>query len=141
MKKRVMCFGTFDLLHPGHLFFLQKARAQGDELFVIIARDARRAKISGSAPVHSEKERQIMIEALKPVTKAILGDKKDMLVPLKKYKPAVVVLGHDQTVGVAPLMAWAAAQKNPPKIIQLTAYKRSKYSSSGIKKILCQEKK
>ena len=37
---RVLATGTFDLLHPGHVYFLTQARAMGDELFVIVARDS-----------------------------------------------------------------------------------------------------
>jgi len=39
MVVRVMATGVFDLLHPGHLYFLTEARKHGDELIVVVARD------------------------------------------------------------------------------------------------------
>ncbi len=41
----VMCFGTFDILHPGHLYFLRECEKYGDELIVVIARDATVEKV------------------------------------------------------------------------------------------------
>ena len=46
----VMCFGTFDTLHPGHLYFLRECRRYGDNLVVVIARDATVAKVKGKKP-------------------------------------------------------------------------------------------
>ena len=39
-RKRVMCCGTFDYLHPGHLSFIAQAAALGDDLYVVVARAA-----------------------------------------------------------------------------------------------------
>ena len=38
--KTVMTFGTFDLAHPGHIFYLNEAKKLGDKLITVIARDA-----------------------------------------------------------------------------------------------------
>jgi FAD synthetase len=38
-KKVVMTFGTFDMFHPGHRYYLSEARKEGDVLVVIVARD------------------------------------------------------------------------------------------------------
>jgi FAD synthetase len=141
MKKRVMCFGTFDIIHPGHIKFLTRARALGDELFVVVSRDERRAAIRGKTPVHTQAERMLVLSSLSAVTKAIAGKKDDILAIIKKMKPLIIALGHDQVYGVDVLQSWCASQKKPPQIVRLPAYKRSRYSTSRIKEVLCPSNK
>ncbi|MDQ5931619.1 MAG: synthetase [Patescibacteria group bacterium] len=137
MKKRVMCFGTFDIIHPGHIKFLTRARALGDELFVVVSRDERRAAIRGKTPVHTQAERVVVLSSLSAVTQALAGKKDDILAIIRKIKPSIIALGHDQVYGVDVLQSWCASQKNPPQIVRLPAYKRSRYSTSRIKEDLC----
>ena len=96
-KKIVMTAGTFDILHPGHYNTLNYAKSLGDELIVIIARDETVKKIKGRKPIIPEEQRRIMVEAIKPVDKAILGSLTDKLEPILKIKPDFIVLGPDQT--------------------------------------------
>jgi FAD synthetase len=92
--KRVVATGTFDLLHPGHLYYLHESRAYGDELHVIVARDANvRHK---PKPVNPELQRLRMVSALKPVDHARLGDPIDMFRPIWEIRPAVITIGYDQ---------------------------------------------
>ncbi|MCD4694128.1 adenylyltransferase/cytidyltransferase family protein, partial [bacterium] len=51
---KVMCFGTFDNLHLGHLFYLKEAKKFGDYLVVVIARDNNVKKIKGRCPREDE---------------------------------------------------------------------------------------
>lgn len=91
---RVLATGTFDLLHPGHVYFLNKARELGDELYVIVARDSTIAH--KPKPVIPEEQRLEMVSALRVVDKAVLGSEKDMFEPLNEIKPDIVALGYDQ---------------------------------------------
>jgi FAD synthetase len=95
MVVRVMATGVFDLLHPGHLYFLQEAKKLGDELIVVVARDqtARRLKHEPYVPEHIRRE---MVEALKPVDRAILGSATDIYSTVVSERPSVIALGHDQ---------------------------------------------
>lgn len=90
--ERVMATGTFDLIHPGHIFYLSKAKSLGNQLVVVVARDST-PKIK---PIIPEKQRKKVINSLKPVDKAILGDKKDKLKPVESLTPDKIVLGPDQ---------------------------------------------
>ncbi len=92
---RVMATGVFDLLHPGHLFFLREARALGDELVVVVARDqtARRLKHAPYVPEHLRRE---MVQALKPVDRAILGSATDIYQTVVEERPDIIALGYDQ---------------------------------------------
>jgi len=94
MKRRVVATGTFDIIHPGHVTFLREAKKLGDELIVIVAREKNvRHK---PKPVVPEEQRRKVVEAIKYVDKAILGDEEDMFKPIMELKPDVIVLGHDQ---------------------------------------------
>ena len=94
MKRRVVATGTFDIIHPGHIAFLREAKKLGDELIVIVAREKNvRHK---PKPVVPEEQRRRVVEAIKYVDKAILGDEEDMFRPIMELKPDVIVLGHDQ---------------------------------------------
>ncbi len=92
--KKVVATGTFDIIHPGHIRFLEEAKKLGDYLVVIVARE-KNVKHKPK-PVIPEEQRRRVVEALKPVDEAILGDENDIFKPIERIKPDVIVLGYDQ---------------------------------------------
>lgn len=92
--KRVVAQGTFDILHPGHVYYLQEARKMGDELHVIVARGSNVTHKAG--PVIPDNQRVEMVAALESVDQAHLGHPDDIFVPVEEIGPDVIVLGHDQ---------------------------------------------
>jgi FAD synthetase len=91
---RVVATGTFDLLHPGHLYYLEESRRLGDELHVIVARDANvRHK---PRPIVPEEQRLALVRALKPVDAARLGDTEDMFRPIEELRPGIITIGCNQ---------------------------------------------
>jgi len=93
----VLAAGVFDILHPGHIYFLEKARELGDELVVIVARDETTER-KKRRPVIPEAQRLEVVKALKPVDKAILGDLNDIFRLLPEIQPDIIALGFDQEV-------------------------------------------
>jgi FAD synthetase len=92
--RTVVAQGTFDILHPGHLHYLEDAKAMGNRLVVIIAR---RENVTHKAPpVLADRQRRDMVAALDPVDEARLGHPEDIFVPIEEIEPAVIALGHDQ---------------------------------------------
>lgn len=92
--RRVVATGTFDLLHPGHIYYLEESRGLGDELHVIVARDANvRHK---PRPVIGEAQRLKVVQALRVVDSARLGDPTDLFRPIRDIDPAVITLGFNQ---------------------------------------------
>ena len=73
MGRRVLCCGTFDYLHPGHISFLRQASRLGSELFVVVARDENVKRIKGRFPDQDEQERKARIEELDFVDDAVLA--------------------------------------------------------------------
>ena len=99
---RVMASGVFDIIHPGHISYLEQARSYGDELVVVVANDetVRRGK---HEPVTPEAMRARIVGALKPVDKAIVGGHGDLMDTVRYVRPDVIVLGYDQKFDVADL--------------------------------------
>ncbi len=91
---RVVAQGTFDILHPGHVHYLEEAAAYGDELHVIVAR--RENVTHKSKPIISDRQRREMVNALAIVDEAHLGHTEDIFIPIERIDPDVIVLGHDQ---------------------------------------------
>ncbi len=94
---RVMAVGVFDLLHAGHLHYVEQAKALGDELVVVVAHDdtVRKQK---HEPVTSQALRCRMVQGLKPVDTAIIGNPPTMPIYeiLETVKPDIIALGYDQ---------------------------------------------
>lgn len=124
--RKVVVFGTFDILHPGHLYFLEQAKKRGDYLIVVITRDERVVLEKKHQPIFNERERLIMVGTIKWVDKAALGDRAGEWRALKKLRPDVVCVGYDQNV------EWIkrCGLKKLPKIVIIKRYK--KYGSNKI---------
>lgn len=129
--KKVMCFGTFDVLHPGHLSYFRQARKYGDHLVVVVARDRVSEKIKGRRPRFDEKTRLEKIKKLEMVDKTVLGHKKDMFKIIEEEKPDLVCLGYDQEVNKDLI---EKIKKSGIEIKRMKAYKPKKYKSSLIQK-------
>lgn len=99
---RVMASGVFDIIHPGHISYLEQAKSYGDELVVVIANDdtVRRSK---HEPITPEGMRARIVGALKPVDRAIVGGHGDLLDTVRYVRPDVIVLGYDQRFDEAEL--------------------------------------
>jgi len=92
---KVMATGVFDLLHAGHLYYLQAAKDLGDELVVVVARDTT-VREKKHEPITPEEMRRMLVESLKPVDKAVLGTEGDMYDIVMELKPDIIALGYDQ---------------------------------------------
>ncbi len=87
--------GVFDVLHIGHVLTLQKARELGDVLVVVVATNETVEKRKGKKPMHDAEYRRAMVNELKPVDAAIVGEA-DWMATFARVKPDVVAFGYDQ---------------------------------------------
>ena len=96
----MLASGVFDLLHLGHVKFLEEAKKAGgknSKLLVIIARDSTVEKTKGRKPIMSENQRRALVESLKVVDEAVLGmEDFDIGNVIERSKPNVIALGYDQ---------------------------------------------
>jgi len=99
-RKIVLASGTFDLLHLGHVKYLEEAKRAGGrnaELIVIVARDSTVEKRKGKKPVISESQRRALVESLKVVDEAVLGYEVFSIEKvIQKIRPDVITVGYDQ---------------------------------------------
>src|SRR3989344_7302075 len=96
---RIMIFGTFDMLHEGHLDFFRQARslAAGPHLIVSIARDASVARVKGAPPRRTESERLVLVQGSEFVDEAVLGDESGYVEHIRRARPDIIALGYDQS--------------------------------------------
>ncbi len=93
--RKVLIAGTFDILHPGHIFLINEAAKLG-EVYVIVATDKNREKFSGKLPIISEEQRLEVIKNLKNVKEAKLGKKDNkILLAISEINPDIILLGPD----------------------------------------------
>jgi len=99
MKKKIVCSGTFDKLHTGHVKYLKESKAlvENGELIVIVARDSNSERIKGKKTLNNENKRFKRILDLDFVDKAVLGFEEDNAVErVLSLEPDIIALGHDQ---------------------------------------------
>ena len=108
-RKTVLVGGTFEIVHPGHIYFLNKAKEFGNYLVVVVARDSTVRKMK-RPPVVPEDQRLKVIASLKPVDSALLGkEQEDIIEIVKEIKPDVIVLGPDQAHDIKDLQSRISA--------------------------------
>ena len=94
---RVMAVGVFDLLHAGHLHYLEQAKELGNHLTVVVAHDET-VRMRKHEPVTSQDLRCRMVAGLKPVDHAMIGNPPSMpmydILPV--VEPNIIALGYDQ---------------------------------------------
>jgi FAD synthetase len=126
--RKVVATGTFDILHPGHLFYLTESRRLGDELYVIVARDVNVKH--KPPPILPEEQRLRMIRALKPVDHAQLGDIHDMFRPIDEIRPDVITLGYNQHFDEQELDEELRARGHSCRLVRIGRYDGAEFASS-----------
>ena len=134
--RRVVATGTFDILHPGHLYYLTESRKLGDELWVIVARDENVKH--KPRPILPEAQRLEMVAALRPVDHAILGDHTDMFRPIEEIHPDVITIGFNQYFDEENLRRQLAGRNLPADVVRIGKYADGDLASSRmiVKKIV-----
>jgi FAD synthetase len=133
---KIMVFGVFDLLHPGHISFLKQAKELGDFLVVSVARDANVKKVKKRAPVFDEEKRMDHIKQLKLAKKVILGGEKDPWPHIIKEKPDIIALGYDQKNYVGENLKLQLQKRGllKTKIVRLRPFRPEVFKSSIIRR-------
>jgi cytidyltransferase-like protein len=132
--KKVMAFGTFDIFHAGHKNYLAQAKALGDFLVVVIARDETVLRIKSEWTRNSEEERREVLEKSGLADEVVLGSLEDKYAALEKYRPSVIALGYDQVVDLPELTEQLKKRKLKAEIVRLKSFEPEKYKSSKLRK-------
>jgi len=121
---RILVFGTFDHLHPGHRYLLEEARKRG-ATSVVVARDPNVLRFKGKAPLQNEEERATAIRSAYSDLNVMLGDSSDFLAPVRAVQPELILLGYDQK-----LPPGVSEKDFPCRVERLEAFEPEKYKSS-----------
>jgi len=132
--KLVLASGTFDLLHLGHVRYLEeakKAAGKNARLLVIVARDKTVEERKGARPIMPEEHRRALVESLKVVDQAILGyEKFDIGSVIEELKPDIIAVGYDQT-GIEEQVRKAIKQRNlSVEVVRVSKFERDELDSS-----------
>ena len=134
-KKVVLASGVFDLLHLGHVKFLEDAKKAGGEnaqLIVIVARDSTVEKTKGRKPIMSEDQRLALVESLKVVDKAVLGyENLDIGEVIEDIKPDVIALGYDQAEMEQEVCSYVDKHKVNIKVVRIGKFGENSLDSSS----------
>jgi FAD synthetase len=126
--KTIVATGTFDILHPGHIFYLEESKKLGDELWVIVARE--KNVVHKPRPIVSEDQRLRVIQSLRCVDHAILGDFTDMYKPIMEINPDIITIGFNQKWSEDKLKAEMHERGISSDVVRIGEYRGSPFTSS-----------
>lgn len=102
-ERIVMANGCFDILHAGHVRYLEAARQEGDVLVVAINSDSSTRELKGRGrPVLREMDRAELVAALRAVDYVLVFEERDVRSLLRELRPDVHAKGTDYTVENVP---------------------------------------
>ena len=130
-----MCFGTFDVLHLGHLDYFRQAKQYGEHLIVVIARDKTKER-QNKEILFNEEERLTLLKELKIVDEIVLGDTEDHFKVIKENMPDVICLGYDHVVKEDFLYSKLNEFGLSTKIVRARPFKDDKHKSSIIRDLV-----
>jgi FAD synthetase len=131
---KVLATGVFNIVHPGHLLFLEESKKLGDELVVIVSSDKIAKKLKDSFILPAE-QRAAVVGALKVVDKVFVGDDEDPMKLVSVIRPDVIALGHDQKIDESWLNDQLTLINVNAKVIRIKAKKEGMSSSTIIDKL------
>jgi len=137
VSMRVLAGGTFNILHPGHVFFLSEAKKLGDELIVVVASDSTVLKKKGFLLMPAE-ERRLMVGSLKAVDKAVVGSGSDFFRIVEIERPDIIALGSDQAHSEEELMKELKTRGLDARVVRIKKCLKA-YSTGGIMKKIKEE--
>ncbi|HJJ22971.1 MAG TPA: FAD synthase [Nitrosopumilus sp.] len=92
----VLSGGVFDIIHPGHIHTLNAAKALGDVLVVVVATDNTSEKMKKRKPLHTQEQRQELVNSLVMVDLCLVGQEEDIFKTVNHVRPQIIALGYDQ---------------------------------------------
>jgi FAD synthetase len=134
-KRIVLASGVFDLLHLGHVRFLEEAKRAGGrnaELIVIVARDSVAEKRKGEEPIIPENQRCSLVASLRVVDRAFLGFLGfDIGKVIDKVRPDIIAVGYDQKDIERDVRRYVKRNKLKIRILRIGKFGEDELNSSS----------
>ncbi len=131
-KVTVMATGVFDILHLGHVHYLQEARKLGDRLVVVVANDNTVRQFKHE-PITCQEMRLDLIKALRVVDEAYLGHEGDPYRIVRELHPEIIALGYDQHHDAEKIRQKTGAMGLRTKVVRLPKFD---HDLNGTRKII-----
>jgi FAD synthetase len=132
--KVVLASGVFDLLHLGHVRFLEEAKKAGGanaKLIVVIAKDSTVENMKGRKPIMAEDQRQALVQSLRVVDEAVVGfEGLEIGEVIEKFKPDIIALGYDQLEVEKEVGEYVSLHKLPISIVRIGKFGENTLDSS-----------
>ena len=132
--KKVMCFGTFDLLHGGHEFYLREAGKLGDYLVVVVALDETVLAVKGHPAENDQETRIGNLQKRGIADRIIPGNRGDKLNVVEAERPDVLCFGYDQKSFTENARERLERRGLKVEIVRLKAHHPDRYKSSILRK-------
>ncbi len=131
IHNKALTFGTFDVFHKWHEFYLTSATKYGDSLHTIIARDTTVERIKWFRPKDSETTRQKNVQDFGICESVILWDKSNPLIPVVKIQPDIICLWYDQKSFPNELQQYL--DQTGIEVVRMQSFEPEIYKSSKLK--------
>ncbi|OLS32409.1 MAG: FAD synthase [Candidatus Heimdallarchaeota archaeon AB_125] len=133
----VLTGGTFDILHVGHLFTFNQSKLLGDVLVVVLATDRNVEKLKKHTPTNSQEDRVELVDHVKAVDAAIIGDEDDFMKIMDLVQPDIITVGFDQKHDERDLYNTISSKGySHVKIIRLQKHVSGKSTSKIVQEII-----
>ncbi len=138
LRRTILVFGTFDLLHAGHRSFLQQAKRLGHFLIVAVGRDHVVHRLKGQRPVHNERRRWRAVAKLPFVDRALLAprDPRQRFRFIARHRPHTIALGYDQTHYATNLAADLLRRGIRSRVVRLRPYRPHRFKTAILRRRL-----
>ncbi|EKD33004.1 MAG: hypothetical protein ACD_76C00105G0007 [uncultured bacterium] len=132
---KALVFGTFDVLHEGHKFFLTKAKELADELIAVVALDEYVEMIKKKKPVEDQYQRMENVRKTGIANEVVLSDKEiGTYIIVKEKNPDVIAFGYDQSELAEDFINWIKDNNLNIKTAVIDPFHPEQYKSSLLSK-------
>ncbi len=131
--EKVLIFGSFDILHFGHIHLFKHASEYGDSLSVVVAREENIKKHKKLEPFHTEKERVDMLKSISIIDEVLLGDEDDVYKIIDEVRPNTIALGYDQRLFVDKIAEKITEYGLNTRIVRIPAYRPDHCKTNNIR--------
>ena len=133
--ERILCAGSFDGLHLGHVEYFKQAKRLGKKVIVVVSSDENYMKRKGFPPLHSQDERMKVLAQIKLIDEVVKGSKGNILDVVKKISPDAILLGYDDHNKEEELKSKLKEAGLEIEIIRAEPYEEKRLKSSLVKEI------
>lgn len=134
--KKIMIFGTFDMIHKGHEDMFRQVRALAPDpyLIVSVARDSAAKRHRGFAPQNNEEARREQLAVHELVDEAVLGDEEGCVTHISLARPDIIALGYDQRGEYVDQLEEELSRAGlSPHIVRLKPFQPEIYKTSKLR--------